>query len=90
MSLREEADYGLVFSEEGATSIVNNAENFLNKVKQILHNIVAILTNEGKLCRYQYAQKRPHQRNNCNDYFFTSFYFGQKIFFYPTFGVFSK
>jgi uncharacterized protein (UPF0332 family) len=37
MSLREEADYGLVFSEEGATSIVNNAENFLNKVKQILH-----------------------------------------------------
>jgi uncharacterized protein (UPF0332 family) len=37
MSLREEADYGLVFSEEGATSIVNNAEKFLNKVKQILH-----------------------------------------------------
>jgi uncharacterized protein (UPF0332 family) len=37
MSLREEADYGLVFSEEGATSIVNNAEKFLNKVKQILN-----------------------------------------------------
>jgi len=37
MSLREEADYGLVFSEEGATSIVNNAEKFLNKVKEILH-----------------------------------------------------
>lgn len=37
MSLREEADYGLVFSEEGATSIVNNAEKFLKKVKKILH-----------------------------------------------------
>lgn len=37
MSLREEADYGLVFSEEGATSIVNNAGKFLNKVKEILH-----------------------------------------------------
>ena len=37
MSLREEADYGLIFSEEGATSIVNNAEKFLNKVKEILH-----------------------------------------------------
>ena len=37
MSLREEADYGLVFSEEGATSIVDNAEKFLNKVKEILH-----------------------------------------------------
>ena len=37
MSLREEADYGLIFSEEGATSIVNNAEKFLKKVKEILH-----------------------------------------------------
>jgi uncharacterized protein (UPF0332 family) len=37
MSLREEADYGLVFSEEGATSIVDNAEKFLNKIKEILH-----------------------------------------------------
>jgi uncharacterized protein (UPF0332 family) len=37
MSLREEADYGLVFSEEGTISIVNNAEKFLNKVKEILH-----------------------------------------------------
>jgi uncharacterized protein (UPF0332 family) len=37
MSLREEADYGLVFSKEGATSIVNNAEKFLNKVKETLH-----------------------------------------------------
>jgi uncharacterized protein (UPF0332 family) len=37
MSLREEADFGLVFSEEGATSIVDNAEKFLNKVKEILH-----------------------------------------------------
>lgn len=37
MSLREEADYGLIFSEEGATSIVNNAERFLGRVKEILH-----------------------------------------------------
>ena len=37
MSLREEADYGLVFSEEGAASIVDNAEKFLNKAKEILH-----------------------------------------------------
>jgi uncharacterized protein (UPF0332 family) len=37
MSLREEADYGLVFSEEGATSVVNSAERFLNKVREILH-----------------------------------------------------
>lgn len=36
MSLREEADYGLIFSEEGATSIINNAEKFLNRVKEIL------------------------------------------------------
>jgi uncharacterized protein (UPF0332 family) len=36
MDLREEADYGLVFSEEGATSVVNNAEKFLKRVKEIL------------------------------------------------------
>ena len=37
MSLREEADYGLVFSEEGATSVVDGAEKFLNRVREILH-----------------------------------------------------
>jgi uncharacterized protein (UPF0332 family) len=37
MNLREEADYGLVFSEEAATSIVDNAENFLQKAKGILN-----------------------------------------------------
>lgn len=37
MSLREEADYGLVFSGEGATITVDNAEKFLNKTKEILH-----------------------------------------------------
>ena len=37
MNLREEADYGLVFSEGGATSIVDNAEKFLKKAKEILH-----------------------------------------------------
>ncbi|MDI6904374.1 MAG: HEPN domain-containing protein [Candidatus Bathyarchaeia archaeon] len=34
ISLREEADYDLIFSEEGATSIVNNADKFLNKIKE--------------------------------------------------------
>jgi len=37
MGLREEADYGLVFSEEGATEVTDNAERFLNKAKEILH-----------------------------------------------------
>ena len=37
MNLREEADYGLVFSEEAATSTVENAENFLQKAKRILN-----------------------------------------------------
>jgi len=36
MSLREEADYGLVFSEEGAREVVDDAEDFLNKAKRIL------------------------------------------------------
>lgn len=36
MDLREEADYGLVFSEEGAVNIVKNAEKFLERVKEIL------------------------------------------------------
>jgi uncharacterized protein (UPF0332 family) len=37
MSLREEADYGLIFSEEGAREVVDNAERFLDKAKEILH-----------------------------------------------------
>jgi uncharacterized protein (UPF0332 family) len=37
MNLREEADYGLVFSEEAATSIVENAKEFLRKAKEILN-----------------------------------------------------
>jgi len=36
MSLREEADYGLIFSEEGATEVINNAERFLKKAKELL------------------------------------------------------
>ena len=36
MSLREEADYGLIFSEEGATNVIDSAEGFLNKAKEIL------------------------------------------------------
>ena len=37
MNLREEADYGLVFSEEASTRIVDNAEKFLQKTKEILN-----------------------------------------------------
>jgi uncharacterized protein (UPF0332 family) len=36
MNLRQEADYGLVFSEEGAISVVDDAKKFLNRVKEIL------------------------------------------------------
>lgn len=36
MDLREEADYGLSFSETGADIAVRDAENFLMKIKQIL------------------------------------------------------
>jgi uncharacterized protein (UPF0332 family) len=37
MGLREEADYGLVFSEGAAREIVDDAEKFLSKAKAILH-----------------------------------------------------
>lgn len=36
MNLRQEADYGLVFSEEGAKTIVHSAQKLLNRVKEIL------------------------------------------------------
>ena len=36
MSLREEADYRLTFSEEGATSVISWAEKFISKAKSIL------------------------------------------------------
>lgn len=36
MELRQEADYGLKFSEEGALDTVSNAEQFLKKAKEIL------------------------------------------------------
>lgn len=36
MGLREEADYRLIFSEEGATSVIGGAEKFLNRAKSIL------------------------------------------------------
>jgi uncharacterized protein (UPF0332 family) len=37
MNLRQEADYGLVFSEEGAANVADNAKRFLNRAKEILH-----------------------------------------------------
>ncbi len=36
MELRQEADYGLDFSEEGATETIEGAEKFLKKAKEIL------------------------------------------------------
>lgn len=36
MDLREEADYGMVFSEAGAKEVVENAKNFINRVETIL------------------------------------------------------
>jgi uncharacterized protein (UPF0332 family) len=36
MSLREEADYGLTFSEDGASSSVEGAERFLKRARGIL------------------------------------------------------
>jgi len=36
MELRQEADYGLKFSEDGAIETIEGAERFLEKAKQIL------------------------------------------------------
>ena len=36
MSLRQEADYGLSFSENGALEAINGAEKMLAKSQQIL------------------------------------------------------
>lgn len=36
MSMREAADYGLIFSEEGARDVLATAEAFLSKTKSIL------------------------------------------------------
>lgn len=36
MHLREEADYGLKFSEDGAADVMENAETFLGKAISIL------------------------------------------------------
>jgi uncharacterized protein (UPF0332 family) len=36
MDLREEADYGLESSESGAERVIEDAEDFMNRVKQIL------------------------------------------------------
>ena len=36
MDLREEADYGMTFSETGAEEVVEKARNFMQRVKEIL------------------------------------------------------
>jgi uncharacterized protein (UPF0332 family) len=36
MDLRQEADYGLIFSEEGAVETIEGAEKFLDKARQLL------------------------------------------------------
>ena len=38
MDLREEADYGLEFSEDGAREVVKDAENLLRKCERILES----------------------------------------------------
>jgi len=38
MDLREEADYGMVFSEEGAKEVVEKAKKFLDKTETILQD----------------------------------------------------
>jgi uncharacterized protein (UPF0332 family) len=38
MSLRQEADYGLTFSENGALEVIDGAEKMLAKSKQILRS----------------------------------------------------
>ena len=38
MELRESADYGLVWSDESATNVLDTAETFLHKVKSILRH----------------------------------------------------
>ena len=38
MELRESADYGLVWSDESATNVLDTAEAFLHKVKSILRH----------------------------------------------------
>jgi len=37
MDLREAADYGLTFSEEGARDVIENAEGFLSNAKDVLN-----------------------------------------------------
>ena len=36
MDLREEADYGLTFSEKGASEVITSADKFLTEVKKVL------------------------------------------------------
>jgi len=38
MDLREEADYGMTFSETGAEEVVEKARNFIQRVKKILES----------------------------------------------------
>lgn len=37
MDLREEADYGLEFSESGSIGVIDDAEKFLGAARQVLH-----------------------------------------------------
>lgn len=39
MSLREDADYRGDFSEEGASLSISNAEEFINKAKELLTQV---------------------------------------------------
>ena len=39
MDLREEADYGMVFSEAGAREVAEKAQNFIDRVETILRDL---------------------------------------------------
>lgn len=38
MELRQQADYGMIFSEEGASQTIEAAEKFLEKTRQIIRS----------------------------------------------------
>lgn len=49
MELRQEADYGLVFSEEGASETIEGAERFLMRAKEILKTSRSMVGSNRKL-----------------------------------------
>ncbi len=59
MRLRESADYGLVYSEEGAGNVLESAENFLANAKTILKT-----KGEARLVRTRQQRFPPSDPRN--------------------------